>query len=387
MTHESPESGFGTRAVHAGQQPDPSTGAIMPPVFMTSTYVQESPGVHRGYDYSRTINPTRVALEGNLAALEGGRHGLAYGSGMAAATNVLSLLSSGAHVVAGNDLYGGSYRLMRQVFERFGMTFTFVDPTNETAFRAALRPETKMIWLETPSNPLLRVTDIALCSAIAREHGALTLVDNTFVTPYLQTPLALGADIVLHSTTKYLGGHSDVVGGALVTNDDALHERLRFLQNSIGAIPGPMDCFLVLRGTKTLHVRMDRHIENARRIAAYLEAHEAVTTVLYPGLESHPQYELAARQMKGPGGMVSFEVRGGLEASRKVAESVELFALAESLGGVESLLDSPAIMTHGSIPAAERHAAGLNDGLLRLSVGIEHCDDLIGDLERALHGV
>jgi cystathionine gamma-lyase len=387
MSSDSPETGFGTRAVHAGQEPDPSTGAIMTPVYMTSTYVQESPGVHRGYDYSRTINPTRVALEGNLAGLEGGKHGLAYSSGMAAATNAISLLSSGDHVVAGNDLYGGTYRVMREVFERFGMAFTFADSSDEQALTDAFRPETKMLWIETPSNPLLRVTDIERCAAIARDRDALTLVDNTFVTPYLQQPLALGADMVLHSTTKYLGGHSDVVGGALVTNDDGLHDRLRFLQNSIGATPGPMDCFLVLRGTKTLHVRMDRHIENAQKIAAWLEAHKAVTKVLYPGLESHPQFALAQRQMSGPGGMVSFEVRGGIEGSRKVAESVRMFALAESLGGVESLLDSPAIMTHASIPPAERVAAGLNDGLLRLSVGIEDSDDLVADLERALHGV
>ncbi len=379
--------GFGTRAIHGGQEPDPSTGAIMPPVYMTSTYVQSSPGVNKGYDYSRTINPTRVALERNLAALEGARHGLAFSSGMGAADCVLHTLAAGDHVVACNDLYGGSYRIMRRVYEKVGLQFTFVDTSDVDAVRAALRPTTRLLWVETPSNPLLRVTDIAACCAAARDAGVRTVVDNTFATPYLQQPLALGADVVLHSTTKYLGGHSDVVGGALLTNDDALHAELRFLQNSVGAVPGPMDCFLVLRGTKTLHVRMDRHAENAQRIATWLEAHPAVTRVLYPGLPSHPQHALAARQMRNGGGMVSFEVRGDLDAVRKVAERVRLFALAESLGGVESLLDHPAVMTHASIPPAERAAAGLSDGLLRLSVGIESCDDLVADLERALHGL
>lgn len=381
------EQGFGTIAIHGGQSPDPSTGAIMPPVYMTSTYVQSSPGVHQGYDYSRTINPTRVALEANLAALEGAKHGLAFSSGMAAGNNVLDLFSAGDHVVACNDLYGGSYRLMRQVFERFGMTFSFVDTTDLDAVRGAITPATRLLWVETPSNPLLRVSDIAALSTLAQEHGLLTVVDNTFATPYLQQPLSMGADIVLHSTTKYMGGHSDVVGGALLVNDDELHDRLRFLQNSVGAVPGPMDCFLVLRGTKTLHLRMERHCENAARIAEWLEAHEAVTRVFYPGLASHPQHAVAERQMRAPGGMVSFEVRGGLPGSRTVAERVRLFALAESLGGVESLLDHPAIMTHASIPPEERHAAGFFDGLLRLSVGVEDVDDLIGDLDHALAGV
>ncbi len=379
--------GFGTRAVHAGQEPDPSTGAIMTPVYMTSTYVQSSPGVNKGFDYSRTINPTRVALEGNLAGLEGGRHGLAFSSGMGAANTVLDLFSSGDHVVAGNDLYGGTYRIMRRVFERFGMTFTFVDTTDVAKTREAFRPNTKLLWIETPSNPLLRITDIAACASLAKQMGALSLVDNTFATPFLQQPLSLGADIVLHSTTKYLGGHSDVVGGALVVNDDKLHERLRFLQNAVGAVPGPMDCFLVLRGTKTLHLRMERHCSNAAKVAAFLSTHPAVTKIFFPGLPSHPQHALAASQMRASGGMVSFEVRGGLDASRKVAERVRLFALAESLGGVESLLDHPAIMTHASIPVAERHAAGLADGLLRLSVGVEDVEDLIADLKQALEGI
>src|SRR5262245_1308208 len=396
------QKGFGTRAVHAGQEPDPATGAIMTPVYMTSTYVQSSPGVNKGYDYSRTINPTRVALEGNLAALEGGKHGLAFSSGMGASNCVLDLLRQGDHVVAGNDLYGGSYRIMRRVFERFGLTFTFVDTTDAAKTREAFRAETRLLWIETPSNPLLRVTDIAACAKLAKEKGALTLVDNTFATPFLQQPLALGADIVLHSTTKYLGGHSDVVGGALIVNDldlpeprrfypdknvKSLHDHLRYLQNAVGAVPGPMDCFLVLRGTKTLHLRMERHCENARKVAEFLSSHKAVSKIFFPGLPSHPQHALAAKRMRASGGMVSFEVRGGLDASRKVAERVRLFALAESLGGVESLLDHPAIMTHASIPAAERHAAGLADGLLRLSVGIEDAEDLVADLSRALDGI
>lgn len=379
--------GFGTKAIHAGQSPDPSTGAIMTPVYLTSTYVQESPGVHKGYEYSRTHNPTRTALEQNLAALEGGKHGLCFSSGLGATNTVLDLLSPGDHVVAGNDLYGGTYRIMKRVFERFGLTFTFVDTTNPSNVAAALQPTTKLLWIETPSNPLLRITDIAACAAIAKSKGVLTLADNTFASPYLQQPLSLGADLVLHSMTKYLGGHSDVVGGAVIVNDDDLATRLRFLQNAVGATPGPMDCFLVLRGTKTLHLRLDRHCESAQRIAEWLEAHPAVTKVHYPGLRSHAQHDLAKRQMRMPGGMVSFEVRGGLEASRRVAERVRLFALAESLGGVESLLDHPAIMTHASIPAAERHAAGLADGLLRLSVGVEDCDDLIADLRNALGGI
>jgi len=387
MSNDEHEHGFGTRAIHGGQAPDPSTGAIMPPVYMTSTYVQSSPGVNQGFDYSRTINPTRVALERNLASLEGGRHGIAYSSGMGAGDSALHLLSSGDHVIACNDLYGGSYRLMKAVYERMGIEFTFLDTTDVSGLREAFRPETKMLWIETPSNPLLRVSDVTACCEIARAAGTISLVDNTFATPYLQQPLSLGADIVLHSTTKYMGGHSDVVGGALVTNDEGLHDRLRFLQNSVGAVPGPMDCFLVLRGAKTLHLRMERHAENALAIAQWLEAHEAVTKVLYPGLPSHPQHELAMRQMRNGGGMVSFEVRGDLDNVRQVAERVHLFALAESLGGVESLLDHPVIMTHASIPKAEREAAGLSDGLLRLSVGVEDVSDLIGDLDRALAGL
>lgn len=382
--HTPHEHGFGTKAVHAGQEPDPSTGAIMTPVYMTSTYVQTSPGVHKGYEYSRTHNPTRTALEKNLAALEGGTHGLCFSSGLGATNTVLDLLSSGDHVVAGNDLYGGTYRIMRRVFERFGLRFTFVDTTDAQRVADAWTPATKMLWIETPSNPLLRITDIAACTAIAKARGGISVVDNTFATPCLQRPLALGADLVLHSVTKYLGGHSDVVGGAVVLRDDALAERLRFLQNAVGATPGPMDSFLVLRGTKTLHLRMERHCANASRIATWLVRHPAVSHVHFPGLASHPQHALAAKQMSGFGGMVSFEVHGGIEASRKVAERVRLFALAESLGGVESLLDHPAIMTHASIPAEERRKAGLADGLLRLSVGIEDVEDLLADLDHAL---
>jgi len=385
--------GFGTRAIHAGQEPDPSTGAIMTPVYMTSTYVQSSPGVHKGYEYSRTHNPTRTALEKNLAALEGGRHGLCFSSGLGATNTVLDTLSPGDHVVAGNDLYGGTYRIMRRVFERFGLAFTFVDTTDPAHVEAAFRPATKLLWIESPSNPLLRVTDIAACAKLAKARGVTTVVDNTFATPWLQRPLSLGADVVLHSVTKYLGGHSDVIGGALLLDDDPLCERLRFLQNAVGATPGPMDSFLVLRGTKTLHLRMERHCANAARIAKWLTEHAAVTAVHYPGLASHPQHALAARQMRSPsgapafGGVVSFEVRGGIDASRKVAERTRLFALAESLGGVESLLDHPAIMTHASIPPEERRKAGLADGLLRLSVGVEDADDLVADLERALAGI
>ncbi|MCG3133530.1 MAG: Cystathionine beta-lyase [Planctomycetes bacterium] len=378
------EPGFGTKAVHAGQEPDPTTGAIMTPVYMTSTYVQESPGVHKGYEYSRTHNPTRTALEKNLAALEGGKHGLCFSSGLGATNTVLDLLAPGDHVVAGNDLYGGTYRIMKRVFERYGLTFTFTDTTDPSNVAAAIRKETKLLWIESPSNPLLRITDLAACASIAKARGVTTVVDNTFASPFLQQPISFGADIVLHSMTKYLGGHSDVVGGALVLNDDATAERLRFFQNAVGATPGPMDCFLVLRGTKTLHLRMERHCANAARIASWLAAHPKVSAVHYPGLASHPQHALAARQMRAFGGMVSFEVHGGLEASRRVAERVRLFALAESLGGVESLLDHPAIMTHASIPAEERRKAGLADGLLRLSVGVEDADDLVADLAAAI---
>ncbi|MFN3241419.1 MAG: cystathionine gamma-synthase [Planctomycetota bacterium] len=378
------KTGFGTKAIHAGQSPDPSTGAIMTPVYMTSTYVQEEPAVTKGYDYSRSGNPTRTALEGNLAGLEGGKHGLGFASGMAAITCVMNLLKSGDHVIAGNDLYGGTYRLLRTVYEKFGVETTLVDMTDLSQLEAAFRPNTALVMLETPTNPLLRCCDLEAIAAIARQKGALTMADNTFATPYLQQPLALGCDIVIHSTTKYLGGHSDVVGGASICNDDELQQRLQHFQNSCGGTPGPMDSFLTLRGTKTLHVRMDRHCDNAERVADYLAGHDKVARVHYPGMSEHPQHAIAAKQMKRFGGMVSVELKASLEQARKMMSSFEVFSLAESLGGVESLVDHPASMTHASIPAEERRAAGLEDGLIRLSVGIEDGDDLIADLEQAI---
>lgn len=374
---------FGTRAIHAGQPPDPTTGAIMTPVYLTSTYVQEAPGKHKGYDYSRTANPTRSALEQNLAALESAAWGLAFSSGCGAANCVLDLFESGDHIVAGNDLYGGTYRLFQRVFAPHGLEFTFVDPTDLRALERALRPSTKLLWLESPSNPLLRVTDLAAAAALAHQHSVLVAVDNTFATPFLQQPLALGADLVVHSTTKYLGGHSDVVGGAVVGNDPGLHQRLAYLQNAVGATPGPFDCWLVMRGTKTLALRMERHCSNARRIAEWLGDHKRVSRVLYPGLKSHPQHAIARRQMKDFGGMISFEVKADLAASVRFVSSTKIFSLAESLGGVESLIEHPAAMTHASIPASERAKSGLSDGLIRLSVGVEDVEDLIEDLEGA----
>jgi cystathionine beta-lyase/cystathionine gamma-synthase len=383
MTQE-PQHGFGTRAIHAGNRPDPTTGAIMPPVYLSSTYVQEAPAVLKGYDYSRTCNPTRTALEENLAALEGGRHGLCFSSGMAAINTVLNLLKAGDHVVASNDLYGGTYRLCNTLYAKLGIAFDFVDLSDLDVVTAALRPETRLVMMETPTNPLLKLCDIAAIAELCKSRGILTMADNTFATPFLQNPLGLGADIVAHSTTKYLGGHSDVIGGALVVDDAELRDRLAHFQNTVGGTPGPLDCFLVLRGTKTLHVRMERHCQNAERIAAALEAHGKVSRVHYPGLPSHPQHELAARQMRAPGGMVSFELDASVEEAKRVASSFRVFALAESLGGVESLVDHPASMTHASIPKAEREAAGFRDGLIRLSVGIEDVDDLIADLEQAI---
>jgi len=376
--------GFGTNAIHAGQSPDPSTGAIMTPVYMTSTYVQEAPSVNKGYDYSRSHNPTRTALEGNLAALEGGKHGLCFASGMAAIHCVLNLLQSGDHVIAGNDLYGGTYRLLQTLYTKFGLKTTFVDMTDLKQLEAAFQPNTKLVMLETPTNPLLRCCDLEAIAGIAKQKGVLTMADNTFATPNLQTPLALGCDIVAHSTTKYLGGHSDVVGGALLSNDQELHEKLMHFQNTCGGTPGPMDAFLVLRGTKTLHVRMDRHCDNAMRVAEHLSAHDKVARVIYPGLASHPQHELVTRQMRKGGGMVSVELKASVDQAKQVCSSFEVFSLAESLGGVESLVDHPASMTHASIPAAERRAAGLEDGLIRLSVGVEDGEDLVADLEQAI---
>lgn len=376
--------GFGTLAIHAGQAPDPSTGAIMTPVYMTSTYVQSAPNVTQGYDYSRSCNPTRTALEGNLAALEGGKHGIGFASGMAAIHCVLNLLQSGDHVIAGNDLYGGTYRILTTLYAKFGVKTTFVDLTNLAELTAAITPATKLVMLETPTNPLLRCCDLKAIATLCQKHGLLTVADNTFATPYLQQPLALGCDIVVHSCTKYLGGHSDVVGGMLVCSDDELYTRLKHFQNSCGGTPGPMDCFLVLRGTKTLHVRMAQHCASAMTIAKWLADHKKVERVYYPGLTSHGTHAIAKRQMRAFGGMVSVELKASVSKAKRFLADLEVFSLAESLGGVESLVDHPATMTHASIPAAARRAAGLQDGLVRLSVGIEEAADLLADLEQAL---
>jgi cystathionine gamma-lyase len=376
---------FETRAIHAGQVSDPINGAIMTPVYLTSTYEQDAPAVPRqGYEYSRTTNPTRTALEENLASLESGAWGLTFASGLGATNALLARFNPGDHIVTGDDLYGGTYRIFTQVFARMGLRFSFVDTRDPAAVGAAIEEATRMVFLETPTNPLLRLADIAAISSLARERGVITVVDNTFATPYLQRPLELGADLVLHSLTKYLGGHSDVVGGALIGNDETAREELAFLQNSVGGAGGPMDAFLVMRGTKTLAVRMDRHCSNAHELANYLEAHELVDRVHYPGLESHPQYELARRQMSAFGGMICFELKGGVAAGDAFAMATEVFTLAESLGGVESLVETPPSMTHASIPADVRRAAGLQDGLVRLSVGIEHIDDLRADIDRGL---
>ncbi len=375
---------FETLAIHAGQRPDPTTGAIMTPVYLTSTYVQDGPGVHKGFEYSRTRNPTRDALEGCLAALEGARHGLAFASGLAATDAVLHTLSAGDHVLHCDDLYGGTFRIFDKVHRRHGLAFDAVDMTDLGALERALRPETRLLWIESPTNPLLRVVDLAAVASLARARGVRTAVDNTFATPFFQRPLEHGIDLVVHSTTKYLNGHSDVVGGAVLTGDDALAERLRFVQNAVGAVPGPMDAFLVLRGLKTLHVRMERHAGNALRVARFLEGHPQVERVGYPGLPSHPQHELARRQMGGFGGMLHFVLRGGLPAARAFLRAVRIFACAESLGGVESLIEHPAIMTHASVPPETRRRLGIADGFIRVSCGIESADDLVADLEQAL---
>jgi cystathionine gamma-synthase/cystathionine gamma-lyase len=374
---------FATRAIHAGQEADPTTGATIVPIYATSTYTLDEVGVTKGFDYSRTINPTRLALERQLAALEGGTHGYAFGSGMAATSAVMNLLSSGDHVVVGDDLYGGTYRLFSKVLVRYGLEFSYVDMTDLAAVRAAIRPNTKLFWLETPTNPLLKLVDIAAIVAL-RQPGQIVAVDNTFASPYFQSPLALGADVVVHSTTKYIGGHSDVVGGVAITSDDALAEVIKFHQNAVGGVPGPFDTFLTMRGAKTLALRMREHERNAIAVAGFLAERDDVATVLYPGLPSHPQHELAKRQMRGFGGMVSFTLRGPESRALEFAKHTHLFSLAESLGGVESLLCHPARMTHGSIPKEERERRGVTDGLLRLSVGIEGIDDLIADLRGAL---
>ncbi len=374
---------FETAAIHAGQSPDPSTGSVMTPIYQTSTYAQDGVGKTRGYDYARTGNPTRTALESCLATLEGGQFGLAFASGMAAIDTLLHLLAPGEHVVAGNDVYGGTYRLFEQVLRPYGLDFSYVDTTDLVQVKSSLRPATRMIWVETPSNPLLRLTDIPALAELVHTFSSqcLVVVDNTFATPYLQRPLTLGADLVVHSTTKYLGGHSDVVGGAIIGKDDAFHKKLAFLQNAIGAIPGPLDCFLILRGIKTLPVRMDRHAENAARVADFLAAHPKVNRLYYPFHASHPQEKLARRQMRSGGGMLSFTLQGGASAAIKVAESTQLFTLAESLGGVESLIEVPAAMTHLS---TANSPLAIPPNLLRLSVGLENINDLLADLSQAI---
>jgi len=383
-SHDDLTLGFGTRAIHAGQAPDPTTGAVMTPIYYTSTYAQSAPGVHKGFEYSRTHNLTRFALEANLASLEGGTAGLCFASGLAATSTLLQLFDAGSHVIACDDLYGGTFRLFDKVYRRLGFDFTYVDPLRGAAGVAdALRPTTRLVWIETPTNPMLKLVDIAAIAAVCKQRGVLLAVDNTFMTPYFQRPLELGADVVAHSMTKYLNGHSDVVGGALVVRDPALRDRLAFLQNATGAVPSPMDSFLVMRGTKTLHVRMERHESNARTLASWLERHPQVEKVIYPGLESHPQHKLARTQAFGFGGMISFVLAGGLEASRRFLSACQIFTLAESLGGVESLIEHPAIMTHASVPADRRAQLGIVDGLIRLSVGIEDRADLEADLERA----
>lgn len=378
--------GLGTRAIHAGQSPDPSTGAIMVPIYATSTYVQKSPGVHQGYEYSRSQNPTRMAYERCVADLEGGRQGYAFASGLAAASTVLDLLDSGSHVIAMDDLYGGTYRLFERVRRRSaGLDFSFIDLNDGAALKAALKPNTRMIWAETPTNPMLKLVDLAKIGAFARKHGLILVVDNTFCSPMLQRPLEFGADLVLHSATKYLNGHSDMVGGIVVAGENAeLAEQMAFLQNSVGAVAGPFDSFLAMRGLKTLHLRMRAHCQSAMEIAKWLEKHPSIERVIYPGLKSHPQHELAKRQMDGFGGIISVEVKGGLRKARRMLERCKLFSLAESLGGVESLIEHPAIMTHASVPPANRKRLGISDGLVRLSVGTEDVADLRDELEAAL---
>lgn len=384
MASTDQKQGFGTLAIHAGQAPDPQTGAVMVPIYQTSTYAQESPGKHRGYEYSRTHNPTRTAYQECVAALEGGKHALAFASGLATTSTILQALKAGDHVVVCDDVYGGTFRICDKVYKNLGIEFTFVDLSDLNKARAAFRPNTKLLWMESPTNPMLKVLDIQALCALAKEKGAISVVDNTFMSSYFQKPLSLGADVVMHSVTKYMNGHSDVVGGILVTHRDDLHEKYRFLQNASGAVPAPMDCFLVMRGLKTLHVRMERHAQNALALAKFLESHPKVEKVIYPGLESHPQHALARKQMSGFGGMITFLLKGGLPEARRFLENVKLFTLAESLGGVESLIEHPAIMTHASIPAETRKELGILDGLVRVSVGIEDLKDLQNDLEQAL---
>jgi cystathionine gamma-lyase len=387
MSDDGSAQRFATRVIHGGQHPDPLTGAVMPPIYATSTYVQSSPGVHQGFEYSRTRNPTRDALQAAVANLEGGAAGFAFASGMAASATLLELLDAGSHIIAMHDLYGGSYRLLENVRKRSaGHSVSFVDLTDAAALTAAVRPETRMVWVETPTNPLLKLVDLAAVAQIAKQHSLLAVCDNTFATPYLQRPLEHGFDLVVHSTTKYLNGHSDAIGGAAVVRADAeLEERIAYLQNAVGGVPGPFDSYLTLRGIKTLALRMERHCANALAVARFLEGHAAIERVFYPGLASHPQHALAQRQMRGGyGGIVTAVLRGGLAAARRTLERCRLFALAESLGGVESLIEHPALMTHSSLPAALRQSLGISDGLIRLSVGVEDLEDLLGELRRAL---
>ena len=387
MSRKKNKQGFETRAIHAGQEPDPTTGAIMTPIYTSSTYVQESPGVHKGYDYSRSINPTRKALEACIADLEGSNFGYAFASGMSASATVLEILSSGDHVIAMDDLYGGTYRLFENVRKRSaGLDFTFCDLSDVKALEASLKPNTKMIWIETPTNPLLKIADLKAISSFAKNNNLIAVCDNTFCSPFVQNPLEFGFDIVVHSATKYLNGHSDLIGGVVVCSDDKteLAEQLLYLQNAVGSIMNPFDSFLLLRSLKTLPVRMERHCSNAIQIANFLESHNSIQRVIYPGLESHPQHEIAKEQMNGFGGMISVEIKGGLEGAKKFLERTEIFSLAESLGGVESLVEHPAIMTHASIPPEVREEIGISDGLVRLSVGIEALEDLTDDLEKAL---
>jgi cystathionine gamma-lyase len=379
---------FGTKAVHAGVEPDPSTGAIMTPIFQTSTYVQESPAKHKGYAYARGANPTRNSLQKSIAALENGKFGICFSSGMGATDAVIKLLNPGDEVITSNDLYGGSYRMFKKVFEKYGIKFHFLDLTNVKNIEGVLNEKTKLFWLETPTNPLMNIVDIKAFTDIAKKRNILTAVDNTFASPYLQNPLDLGADIVMHSVTKYLGGHSDVVMGALVVNDEKLYQDLAFIHNSCGAVPGPQDSFLVLRGIKTLHLRMERHCINGRKIAEFLKGHASIGKVYWPGFPDHPNHEIAKKQMRDFGGMLSFTLKDDSQAkATKLMESVELFSLAESLGGVESLINHPASMTHASIPKEERTKAGLTDSLMRLSIGVEDAEDLIADLEQALNKI
>ncbi len=375
---------FDTLAIHGGQAPDPVSGAVMTPIVLASTFAQEGPGNHKGYEYSRTDNPTRRTLEHALAAIEGGKHGLAFASGCAAMTTLLHALRPGDHVVAGDDLYGGSFRILDKVMKPLGIVTSQVDLTDPENLERALREETKLVWIETPTNPMLKLIDIAAIAERCKARGVPLVVDNTFASPALQRPLALGATLVVHSMTKYLNGHSDVVGGCVVTSDDAWNERLRFLQNAMGAVPSPFDCYMVLRGLKTLPVRMERHVKNASSLALWLEQHPQVERVVYPGLASHPQHALAKKQMKGPGGMISFVVKGGAAAADALLRTVSIFACAESLGGVEALIELPAVMTHGAVPKEQREALGIVDGFIRISVGLEDEDDLRADLERGL---